>query len=74
MPFADLLAFVKKLWKYADWGWTEEDTKYHIFDRGLERERKLDRRNVIDSYIFWGMCWQESRRGGPYLRHRGEIG
>lgn len=78
--FRDLMDFVKNIWWKPEWGWYETvDEKghsvYNISTGGWSgNESIIDA--LQDNYIFWGFCWEQSRRGGHYIfkiKKNGEI-
>ena len=71
MQFRELMEYVKKAWRYADWGWSEEETtdggrRYSISTAGWSGNESLIGA-LQDNRMFWMLCWQESRRGGHYV-------
>lgn len=60
-----LLAFVLANWHLADWGWKQDGDKFHVSTGGWSGNEDI----IValeENYIFWGMCWQSSKRGGHY--------
>lgn len=66
----DLMTYIKSLWKYADWGWHEETTdtliRYYISTGGWSGNEEIINA-MEENYMFWIMCWEQSRRGGHYI-------
>ena len=75
--FGELLSFVKSIWAYSDWGWSEKEgvniihkpvTEYHISTAGWSSNEEIIgalRRN----FVFWGMCFKSHQSGGHYMFH-----
>jgi hypothetical protein len=61
----DLLEYVRKAWRYPDY-FSIEDDDYHISTAGWSGNEDLIRA-MRDNFLFWGMCWVQSRRGGHYI-------
>lgn len=73
----ELMEFIhEECWYYPDWGWHEEEKKHNYFDHvvreynistggwsGNEEVIMALRRN----FLFWTMCWEQTRRGGHYI-------
>lgn len=70
-PYQDctgLLAFVESIW-WPDggaWGWTQEDRTYNISTGGWSGNEEIIGA-LRANYMFWAICWQQSRRGGHYI-------
>lgn len=68
------LAFVRKHWWSADWGWDESDGTdefkqpirvYRISTGGWEgNEALIDA--MRKNFVLWSMTWYSTRRGGHY--------
>lgn len=68
--YAHLMDFVRDIWKYADWGWTETPhekggTLYTISTGGWSGNEDIIGA-LQDNQMFWIMCWQSARRGGHF--------
>lgn len=80
--YKGLIEFVSGIWEYSDcgYGWQEigkEDMFYGLL-LGQEKEHTYTvstagwsgNESIVcalqDNYLFWGMCWFASRRGGHY--------
>lgn len=66
-----LMAFIKGIWNYAEWGWSEqhnEDGKleYHISTAGWSGNEDIIAA-MMENKLFWMMAWYQSRRGGHYI-------
>ena len=65
-----LMAYVKKIWWMADWGWHAEEEKdktiYKISTGGWSGNEE-----IIDAlkhnWFFWSACWESMRKGGHYV-------
>lgn len=73
---ADLRAlfdFVRTLWLWPDWGWIEKGSRFDISTGGWSGNE-----DIIDAleknFMFWSLCWVQSRRGGHYQFELREIG
>ena len=71
----DLMDFVKDLWQYADWGWSEKKKKnydgkkailYSISTGGWSGNESIISALKNNKNFFWTLYWQESRVGGHY--------
>jgi len=71
----DLMAFVKSLWQYADWGWSEKKKKtyagkkailYSISTGGWSGNESLIYALKNNKNFFWSLYWKESKVGGHY--------
>ena len=71
----DLMAFVKRLWQYDDWGWSEKKKKdyfgkkviiYSISTGGWSGNESLIHALKNNKNFFWTLYWQESKAGGHY--------
>ena len=67
---------IKDIWRNADYGYwkVDEEGKYHISTSGWSGNEEIIgalRANLV----FWGVCWEQSRRGGHYIfdLSRGKI-
>jgi hypothetical protein len=61
----DLLDYVRKAW-YAPNYFTIEDGEYHISTAGWSGNEDLIGA-MRGNFLFWSMCWVQSRRGGHYI-------
>ncbi len=65
-----LMAFVKELWYYPEWGWNEKDedkyVSYLISTGGWSGNEDLIGA-MKSNHMFWMFCWVQSRRGGHYI-------
>ena len=61
-------AFVRRTWKPPDYFQEHEPGHWYLSTGGWSGNedviRALDR-----NYVFWSLCWQQSRRGGHYIFH-----
>ena len=72
----ELLDAIKPIWNYADFGfWHTEDAKdildsdvvhYHISTGGWSGNEDIIYA-LKKNWLFWGMSWLQSRRGGHYI-------
>jgi hypothetical protein len=66
----ELMTYIKSLWKYADWGYSEETKdnliRYRISTCGWSGNEEIISA-MKENYMFWNMCWAQSRRGGHYI-------
>lgn len=69
-----LMDFVRSLWEFGDWGWKENDekvgdgrevTRYSISTGGWSGNEDLISA-LRENAPFWGLYWEESRRGGHF--------
>lgn len=72
-----LLAFVRQLWHFGDWGWLEEPLSadglliprpmrlYRLSTGGWSGNENLIAA-MEENFLFWGLCWYSHRRGGHY--------
>jgi hypothetical protein len=68
--------FIRSLWAYRDWGWTEgtdiddwDDSqayRYHISTAGWSGNESIIRA-MQDNHMMWHLNWVQSRRGGHYI-------
>lgn len=71
-----LLDYVRGLWAYADWGWSERDydvlktsgRRYNLSTAGWSGNESLIEA-LRENDIFWNLCWISNRRGGHYEFH-----
>ncbi len=62
-----MMGYIKERWKYADSGyWKKHGNTYWISTGGWSGNESLVGA-MRENYIFWAMCWWESRRGGHYI-------
>lgn len=74
----ELLSYVRDLWAYTGWGWSEEESnqKEALEEHGHYRRYSLStagwsgNESLIEAleknHVFWTFCWYSSRRGGHY--------
>jgi len=64
---AGLLEYVRERWAYADAGyWRQRGGKYWISTAGWSGNESLVGA-LEKNYVFWSICWLQSRRGGHYI-------
>ena len=63
--FPALMEFVRTLWKWNDWGWSQQGRKYRISTGGWSGNESLISA-LEGNVMFWMMCWHQSKRGGHY--------
>jgi len=62
-----LLDAIKPFWKHSDSGyWRKRSGIYHIATAGWSGNESIVF-ELQQNYLFWMMCWYESRRGGKYV-------
>lgn len=59
------MAYVKSLWMYKEWGWSEDGDLYKISTGGWSGNESLIQ-GMKKNTLFWSACWQGTRRGGHY--------
>jgi hypothetical protein len=64
--FTELMAFVKSIWNYTEWGWHEKNGVYRISTGGWSGNEDIIR-SLQENLMFWLMYWYSSRRGGHYV-------
>lgn len=62
-----LMEYVKRRWWMPDWGWTEARKKTYVISTGGWSGNEDLIGAMHDNWIFWSMCWEQSRRGGHYI-------
>jgi hypothetical protein len=64
-----LMDFIHGIWEYADCGyWVQKDKIYNISTGGWSGNEDI--MGALErNWMFWILCWQESRRGGHYIFH-----
>lgn len=61
-----LMQQVRSIWTYADCGfWNEFGTDIHISTGGWSGNESIVGA-LQRNYLFWGLCWESSRRGGHH--------
>ena len=74
-PFSELLTYVSKVWWMPDFGWQEKDEvdefhgkvrRYYLSTGGWSGNEDLIA-SLEKAWMFWAMCWVQSRRGGHYI-------
>lgn len=76
----ELMAFIKRLWNYAEWAWNEEEVQddfvmghfrpcidYHISTAGWSGNEDLIGALKNNKHHFWAIHWKQSNRGGHYI-------
>lgn len=72
-----LMKFVKQLWKFSDWGWSEKESihslfsdqkviEYHVSTGGWSGNESVIR-FMQSNQMLWHFIWVQSRRGGHYI-------
>ena len=64
--FHGLMAFVKSLWAFDSWGWSQEGDLYRISTGGWSGNEDIIGA-LKENTIFWLFYWQQSARGGHYI-------
>lgn len=71
----DLMAFIKSLWQYVDWGWSEKKKRdyankktilYSISTGGWSGNESIVYALKNNKNFFWTLYWRESKVGGHY--------
>ena len=63
--YPGLMAFVRRLWNWPDWGFQKEGATYRLHTGGWSGNEDV----VValqENQVFWIVCWRGSRRGGHY--------
>lgn len=61
-----LMEFIEGIWWAADWGFSEgDDNKYYLSTGGWSGNEEIIGA-MIENYVFWGICWDLSRKGGHH--------
>lgn len=64
--FHGLMQFVKSLWAFDAWGWSQNGDIYNISTGGWSgNEDVIEAMN--SNVVWWMMYWQQSTRGGHYI-------
>jgi hypothetical protein len=68
--------FIKSIWYYASWGWSEGEEQHELFDKvvyryyistaGWSGNESIIRAMQQNDWM-WHMNWVQSRRGGHYI-------
>ena len=70
---AELLDYIKSIWKYADCGYfSAKGNTYKLSTGGWSGNEDIVgamRMNLI----FWALCWYSSKRGGHYVFRMAKI-
>ncbi len=64
--FAALMNFVQACWNYSDWGFKEDGRRYSLSTGGWSGNEEVIGAMKTNMGMFWGICWQSSKRGGHY--------
>jgi hypothetical protein len=62
----EFMEFVKELWHFGDWGWKQKRRIYYISTGGWSGNESIITA-MQQNWIFWVLCWVQSRRGGHYI-------
>jgi hypothetical protein len=63
--FLKLMEYVKKLWSWDNYFIQVDDYNFELHTGGWSGNEEI----IValeQNYLFWGLCWQESKRGGNY--------
>ena len=67
-PVQELLDYVESLWKWEDWGFKLKGKR--VLRLELHTGGWSGNEDIVgalqENFIFWSMCWVQSRRGGHY--------
>jgi len=61
-----LMQFVKSLWAFRAWGFSQDDEIYFISTGGWSGNEDIIEA-MMSNVVWWMMYWQQSRRGGHYI-------
>lgn len=62
-----LLKYVRERWAYADMGyWRQTRHRYYVSTAGWSGNESIIGA-LEKNYVFWAICWVQSRRGGHYI-------
>lgn len=64
--FHGLLAYIKPLWAFDSWGWSQDGERYNISTGGWSGNEDIIGA-MQSNQIWWMMYWQQSARGGHYI-------
>lgn len=76
--FSSYMQFIRSIWWSPKWSWHEEDDKDDLFDRSvyiynISTGGWSGNEDIIEAmhknFLFWSLCWVQSRRGGHYIFH-----
>lgn len=78
--YHELMKFIESIWWAADWGWRNKGNEVTTFGEKYSRTETVydistggwsGNESIIyeleANYMFWSMCWYQSRRGGHYI-------
>jgi len=57
--------FIASIWWMPDWGWSQNGDTFSISTGGWSGNEDIIGA-MGDNFIYWGLCWETSRRGGHY--------
>lgn len=72
-----LMAYIKSCWWRADWGWSMTSveghpTRYDISTGGWSGNESIISA-MQENFLFWALCWEQSRKGGHYIFNVKEV-
>ena len=81
--WTELLAFVRELWLYSDYGFWDEEKNVTTIDfpnytvvadvYDISTGGWSGNETIIEAlrknWMFWNFCWYQSTRGGHYIFH-----
>ena len=63
-PLTEFLEYCQSLWSYPE-RWVQEEDSLYLSTGGWSGNESVVG-SMKRNFIFWAMCWEESRRGGHY--------
>ena len=60
-----LISFCKELWTYDSWSDVDSDGIFSVSTYGWSENEEIIGA-LEQNFIFWGLFWLESRRGGHF--------
>lgn len=64
-PYEEFLSYTKALWTYPD-RWEQTEKQLRLSTGGWSGNEEL-LGAMEQNFVFWAMCWEQSRRGGHYI-------
>lgn len=63
--FMDYVKSVGHYWPADTFGWSHEGREYEVSTGGWSGNEEIIAA-MQDNFLFWAMCWRQSRRGGHH--------
>ena len=60
------MAFVRSCWWMPDWGFQQTGDRYDLSTGGWSGNEEIIGA-MQENFLFWGQCWESSRKGGHYV-------